>query len=92
MINYYNRDVVCSYEHIIIRHKRSGRIFCSRQISISYDKRFGNIEAIFYALESRFFLECIKQVIVTWLVSDFKQKYRIGHFRSASLSINIHRF
>lgn len=30
---------------------------------MSYDKRFGNIEAIFYALEG------IKQVIVTWLVS-----------------------
>lgn len=36
---------------------------------MSYDKRFGNIEAIFYALEGRFCLECIKQVIVTWLVS-----------------------
>lgn len=28
---------------------------------MSYDKRFGNIEAIFYALEGRFCLECIKQ-------------------------------
>lgn len=32
---------------------------------MSYDKRFGNIEAIFYALEGRFCLERIKQVIVS---------------------------
>lgn len=85
MINHYNRDVVTN----IIRHKRSGRIFRSRQISMSYDKRFGNIEAIFCALESRFCLEYnikpIKQVIVTWLVSDFKREY---HFRSGLIFID----